>query len=198
MVIQARRPALNPERWRSGHFAVSARRSRSRVDVGDLEGGTVLLWHDEPVGEIANRLALTGVCAVPSTSEYLQYSLGDHHPTRPVRAQNLVRLVQEAGLPHRLASMIVGGTLEAARHIRDGHAQRDTASGCCIYNDMAAAKELAGSGLKVLFVDWDAHHGDGVEFLLEEVPHVMTASIHNGAIFPGTGQRHRPEANAYN
>jgi len=78
------------------------------------------------------------------------------------------------------------------------HAQRDTASGCCIYNDMAAAKELAGSGLKVLFVDWDAHHGDGVELLLEEVPHVMTASIHNGAICPGTGQRHRPEANAYN
>ncbi len=108
--------------------------------------------------------------------------------------------------------MIVGGTLEAARHIRDGHAQRafhpmgakhhaqrDTASGFCIYNDMAvAAKELAGSGLKVLYVDWDAHHGDGVEFLLEEVPQVMTASIHNGAIFPGTGQRHRPEANEYN
>ncbi|MDQ3627972.1 MAG: acetoin utilization protein AcuC [Actinomycetota bacterium] len=187
------------------------------------------------------------------TVDYLKYDLGDGHPTRPVRAQNLVRLVREAGLLtdlvepasaaydelrlvhsakyveqvvagwhpewdghrpwlHDLAGLIVGGTLGAARRIRDGqvrrvfhpmgakhHAQRDTASGFCIYNDMAvAATVLADAGMKVLYVDWDAHHGDGVEFLLEDQPQVLTASIHNGSIFPGTGQQHRPEANAYN
>ena len=42
-----------PRDWRSGRFAASARRSRSRVDVGDFDGGTVLLWHDEPVDKIA-------------------------------------------------------------------------------------------------------------------------------------------------
>jgi acetoin utilization protein AcuC len=79
------------------------------------------------------------------------------------------------------------------------HAQRDTASGFCIYNDMAiAATHLADSGRKVLYVDWDAHHGDGVEFLLEHRLDVLTASIHNGQIFPGTGRAHRPEAAAYN
>jgi acetoin utilization protein AcuC len=113
---------------------------------------------------------------------------------------------------HRLASLIVGGTLEAARRISYGevtrafhpmgakhHAQRTTASGFCIYNDMAvAATFLADAGMRVLYLDWDAHHGDGVESLLEHRSDVMTASIHNGHIFPGTGQSHRPEAVAYN
>ena len=50
----------------------------------------------------------------------------------------------------------------------------------------------------MLYLDWDAHHGDGVESLLEHRTDVMTASIHNGHIFPGTGQAHRPEAGMYN
>jgi acetoin utilization protein AcuC len=187
------------------------------------------------------------------TPAYQDYRLGEGHPTRPERAQNLVRLAQQSTLPfeliepaaasedelrwvhsadyieqvrsgwhsewdghrpqlHRLASLIVGGTLGAARRIRDGeitrafhpmgakhHAQRDTASGFCIFNDMAiAATFLADSGMRVLYVDWDAHHGDGVEFLLEHRSDVMTASIHNGRIFPGTGHSHRPEVTAFN
>jgi acetoin utilization protein AcuC len=111
-----------------------------------------------------------------------------------------------------VAALIVGGTLEVARRISYGdvtrafhpmgakhHAQRDAASGFCIYNDMAiAATVLADSGMKVLYLDWDAHHGDGVEFLLEHRSDVVTASIHNGQIFPGTGHAHRPEAAAFN
>ena len=187
------------------------------------------------------------------TSEYLNYRLGEGHPTRPERAANLVALVQQSELSyelieperasyeelrlvhsasyidevvsgwhsewdghrpqlHHLASLIVGGTLDAARRIHSReitrafhpmgakhHAQRDTASGFCIYNDMAiAATVLADAGMRVLYLDWDAHHGDGVEFLLEHRLDVMTASIHNGHIFPGTGHTHRPEAAAYN
>ena len=141
------------------------------------------------------------------TPEYLNYRLGEGHPTRPERAANLVALVEQSGLPHELiepepasyeelrlvhsasyidevvsgwhsewdghrpqlhhlASLIVGGTLDAARRIQSGeitrafhpmgakhHAQRDTASGFCIYNDMAiAATVLADAGMKV------AHH----------------------------------------
>jgi acetoin utilization protein AcuC len=187
------------------------------------------------------------------TAEYLDNRLGEGHPTRPERAENLVRLAQQSSLPfelveptpasenelrwvhspeyigqvrsgwhsewdghrpqlHRLASLIVGGTLGAARRISYGettrafhpmgakhHAQRDTASGFCIYNDMAvAATFLADSGMKVLSLDWDAHHGDGVEFLLDHRSDVMTASIHNGQIFPGTGRSHRADVAAYN
>ena len=113
---------------------------------------------------------------------------------------------------HELAALIVGGTVDAARRIAAGsatrvfhamgakhHAMADTASGFCIYNDMAiAATVLANSGMKVLYLDWDAHHGDGVEALLAHRTDGMTASIHNGHIFPGTGHTHAPERAAYN
>lgn len=113
---------------------------------------------------------------------------------------------------HDVAALIAGGTLDAARRIITGetvrafnpmgakhHAMRDRSEGFCIYNDMAiAATVLADAGMRVLYIDWDAHHGNGVEFLLEHRTDVLTASIHNGEIYPGTGLFHRPKRAAYN
>jgi acetoin utilization protein AcuC len=62
-----------------------------------------------------------------------------------------------------------------------------------------AARILIASGMKVLYIDWDAHHGDGVENLLRDYPDAVTASIHDGTIFPGTGRDgHEPENGVYN
>lgn len=84
---------------------------------------------------------------------------------------------------------------QGAKH----HAQDDHASGFCVLNDMAwAAKRFSALGKRVLYVDWDAHHGDGVEALLLNDPSAVTASIHNGQIFPGTGQVSMPDLGAYN
>lgn len=113
---------------------------------------------------------------------------------------------------HDVAATIVGGTLDAAHRIVTGetvrafnpmgakhHAMLARAEGFCIYNDMAvAAHTLIEAGMRVLYIDWDAHHGNGVEFLLDTRPEVMTASIHNGYTYPGTGWYHRPEYKAYN
>jgi acetoin utilization protein AcuC len=101
-----------------------------------------------------------------------------------------------------LAALFVGGTLTAldalltkktnlainfpgAKH----HAQFDHASGFCIFNDFALAADIATKdyGLNVLILDIDAHHGDGVENLTKDNPKVITFSIHQGGIFPGTG-----------
>ena len=101
-----------------------------------------------------------------------------------------------------LAALFVGGTLTAldalltkktnlainfpgAKH----HAQADHASGFCIFNDFALAADIATKdyGLNVLILDIDAHHGDGVENLTKDNPKVITFSIHQGGIFPGTG-----------
>jgi acetoin utilization protein AcuC len=101
-----------------------------------------------------------------------------------------------------LAALFVGGTLTAldalltkktnlainfpgAKH----HAQFDYASGFCIFNDFALAADIATKdyGLNVLILDIDAHHGDGVENLTKDNPKVITFSIHQGGIFPVTG-----------
>lgn len=84
---------------------------------------------------------------------------------------------------------------QGAKH----HAHHDHASGFCVLNDMAwAATRLAREGRKVAYVDWDAHHGDGVEALLLDNPAALTASIHDATIFPGTGHRTDRARGAHN
>lgn len=89
----------------------------------------------------------------------------------------------------------VGFSPQGAKH----HAMADRGSGFCVFNDMAwAAKHFAGQGKRVLYVDLDAHHGDGVEALTRDEPLVMTCSVHDRTIFPGTGHEHAPDEHVYN
>jgi acetoin utilization protein AcuC len=69
---------------------------------------------------------------------------------------------------------------QGAKH----HAKYSSASGFCVFNDMAyAAVALKEAGLKVLYLDWDIHAGDGVAHMLRGKG-VPCISIHNGGIFP--------------
>lgn len=105
---------------------------------------------------------------------------------------------------HAASARIVGGTLEAARAVMSGkarhafnatggfhHALRDRASGFCIYNDaaVAIAAMLQEYEARILYVDFDAHHGDGVQWAFYDDPRVMTVSFHETGdyLFPGTG-----------
>jgi acetoin utilization protein AcuC len=71
------------------------------------------------------------------------------------------------------------------------HAHRARASGFCLFNDLALAIEWLTSryGLRVAYLDIDAHHGDGVQSLFEERADVLTVSLHESGryLFPGTG-----------
>ena len=112
-----------------------------------------------------------------------------------------------------LASKFVGGTLVAldklinesfrtaihfpgAKH----HAQYNYSSGFCVFNDFAIAADIASKdyGLKVAIYDFDGHHGDGTENLTFENPNVLTLSVHEHGIFPGTGYESFPEKRVYN
>lgn len=105
---------------------------------------------------------------------------------------------------HESSARIAGGSIAAAREIIAGtaqhvvnfagglhHAAANKASGFCIYNDAALAiQELLDSGMqRVLYIDVDAHHGDGTERIFWDDPRVMTISLHESGIslFPGTG-----------
>ncbi|MDH3326022.1 MAG: acetoin utilization protein AcuC [Gammaproteobacteria bacterium] len=86
-----------------------------------------------------------------------------------------------------------GGSIQAAESLLNGHvafspaggmhhAMPDRANGFCFFNDpVLAITRLCHEGLKVLYVDIDAHHGDGVEFAFRENPAVTTFSIHMGS-----------------
>ncbi len=105
---------------------------------------------------------------------------------------------------HEAAAAVAGGSLRAVEAILRGdvlhahhpggglhHAMPARASGFCVYNDVALAVAAArGSGLRVLYVDLDVHHGDGVEAIHADDPGVMTVSIHESGryLFPGSGE----------
>ncbi|GAA5923875.1 histone deacetylase RPD3 [Sporobolomyces koalae] len=99
-------------------------------------------------------------------------------------------------------SISAGGSMEgAARLSRDKcdiainwagglhHAKKAEASGFCYINDIVLGiLELLRYHPRVLYVDIDVHHGDGVEEAFYTTDRVMTCSFHKyGEFFPGTG-----------
>ncbi len=104
-----------------------------------------------------------------------------------------------SGLFERAAAT-VGGSVLAADLALEGHVvfhpaggthhgRPARASGFCYFNDpVFALARLAERGLsRILYVDLDAHHGDGVQDALAEDPRVHTISIHEVGRWPFTG-----------
>ncbi len=98
-----------------------------------------------------------------------------------------------------------GGSIRAAQLALEGyvafnpaggthHGMPDRAHGFCYFNDpvMAILTLLDGGAAPVLYVDLDAHHGDGVEAAFADDPRVTTVSIHEADRWPNTGTAHGP------
>ena len=104
---------------------------------------------------------------------------------------------------YEYAVLATGGTLVAAELILSGnadvafnpsggfhHAGPERASGFCYINDVAlACMVLAEQEKRVLYLDVDVHHGDGVAYGFYDRCDVMTISFHQNprTLFPGTG-----------
>lgn len=74
------------------------------------------------------------------------------------------------------------------------HAMPGSASGFCVFNDASIAIKMAHEYLKydrLLYVDIDAHHGDGIYYPFEDQPWLYVVDIHEDGryLFPGTGRR---------
>lgn len=98
------------------------------------------------------------------------------------------------------AATAVGGSVLAAELALEGrvvfhpaggthHGRRDRASGFCFFNDpVFAIMTLLGRGVgRVLYVDLDAHHGDGVQDAFDGDGRVQLISIHESGRWPHTG-----------
>ncbi|AXK45849.1 acetoin utilization protein AcuC [Brachybacterium saurashtrense] len=105
---------------------------------------------------------------------------------------------------HTASARIAGGAIAAVDAIRAGrvrravhfagglhHAKAASASGFCVYNDAALAirHALDAGEERVMYLDVDVHHGDGVERILWDEPRAITLSVHETGerLFPGTG-----------
>jgi len=69
------------------------------------------------------------------------------------------------------------------------HAERESAMGFCLINNVAVAAHAAlqAGAKKVAIIDWDVHHGNGTEHAFESDPRVLFISLHQFPFYPGTG-----------
>jgi acetoin utilization protein AcuC len=155
------------------------------------------------------------VSARPATEHEL---LSVHTPDYVERVINLSKHPTHTDAPHGLgtednpvfrgmhdaSALIAGASLEAARLVWTGerkrainvsgglhHAMPGRASGFCVYNDVAMGIQwmLDHGAKKIVYIDVDAHHGDGVQAIFYHDPRVLTISLHESpqTLFPGTG-----------
>lgn len=158
-----------------------------------LDGSDELLRlvHRPDYVDAVKQLSVTGSISDPLAEKY-----GLHTEDTPLFA----------GV-HQAAAAIVSGSVAAADAVMSGrtlhafhlagglhHAFPERASGFCVYNDAAVAIEYMRSryGARVLYIDTDVHHGDGVQWFFYDDPDVCTYSIHETGrfLFPGTGFVH--------
>jgi acetoin utilization deacetylase AcuC-like enzyme len=103
---------------------------------------------------------------------------------------------------YEIALLAAGAAVQAAEHALDTgetafalvrppghHAERDTAMGFCLFNNVAVAAAAALSrGLaRVAIVDIDVHHGNGTQWMFYADPRVLYVSTHQFPFYPGTG-----------
>lgn len=126
-----------------------------------------------------------------SESESKKYGLANEDTSQFKQMhQHSARIV---GGALKLADMIVNGKLKNGCHLGGGlhHALPGRANGFCIYNDVAiTAKYLSQKyDMKVMVIDTDAHHGDGVQWSFYTQNEILNYSIHETGkfLFPGSG-----------
>ncbi|KAI1210513.1 putative histone deacetylase A [Annulohypoxylon truncatum] len=111
------------------------------------------------------------------------------------------------GMSYEAALLAAGGAVETCKNVAAGkvknafaiirppghHAEFDTPMGFCLFNNVpigakVCQNEYPDTCRKILILDWDVHHGNGVQNMFYEDPNILYISLHvyaNGDFYPG-------------
>jgi acetoin utilization deacetylase AcuC-like enzyme len=150
------------------------------ADVREAESGRredLLRVHPAGYLERVERLTESGGGAL-----FLDTILNDGSWAALLGATGAVRAALEYAL---------GGAGHAFGAVRPPghHALAAVGMGFCLANNVVvAAREAQAAGReRVLIVDWDVHHGNGTQALVEHDPTIRFVSLHQWPWYPGTG-----------
>ena len=143
----------------------------------------------------------------------LQYADSAGRVTPEVRNRYQIGTLENPMFPGLFdrAAMTVGGSILAAELALAGHVtfhpsggthhgRPDRACGFCYFNDpvFAILTLLEAGRESLMYVDFDAHHGDGVEIAFFEDERVTTVSVHEDYRWPYSGTSSYPDERAFN
>ncbi len=166
--------------------------------LGWLGAGAEPRWVESPVASVDELRAFHDADYIAA----LQSADKAGRVTQEVRERYRIGTMENPVFPgmFRRASTSVGGSILAARlamrggiayHAAGGthHGMPDRANGFCYFNDpVFAILTLLDEGAdRVVYVDLDAHHCDGVEAAFADDARVMTISVHEENRWPWTG-----------
>jgi acetoin utilization protein AcuC len=148
-------------------------------DVDPAERALLATFHEEEYLDLVERASRLGT--------RMPLDAGDT-PSFPGCYESSARIVGGAYAAlaavreHHLPAFHPGGGLH--------HAHPGRASGFCIFNDVAlVVGKAVRDGLRVAYIDIDAHHGDGVMYGFYDSGRVLDIDFHQDGrtLFPGTG-----------
>jgi acetoin utilization protein AcuC len=173
--------------------------TRSRLRSFGLLGG-MGCWEVTPPPATLDQLSrfhtsryleeLQRASAGELTLEGLQMGLGG--PDTPVFREAYEYGAWACGSALFAAELLLAGEVDVAFSLVGGfhHAMAQRAAGFCYLNDaVLACQRLADAGKRVLYLDVDAHHGDGVQEAFYRRNDVLTVSLHESGqtLFPWGG-----------
>lgn len=130
----------------------------------------------------------------------------DSHMRKELRLTQMSDTYVTAGATGRAASLASGSVVDLTRRVVAGelrnafalvrppghHAEQHAAMGFCLFNSVAVAAAAARKRFgvaRVMIIDWDVHHGNGIQHIFEDDREVLYLSLHRYSddFFPGTG-----------
>jgi len=176
---------------------------------------TMLGWLDDDNFRVSDKATLNQLFDFHDRSyiRALQYANATGQVAAEARERYQIGTFENPMFPglFERAATTVGGSILAAQLAVDGHVafhpsggthhgRPDRASGFCYLNDpVFAIRTLLDLGIEtVMYLDFDAHHGDGVEDAFFGDSRVTTVSVHEAKRWPFSGTRSHPQAGAFN
>ncbi|BGP45744.1 histone deacetylase [Rhodotorula kratochvilovae] len=184
------RHPMKPHRLTLTNHLVMGYGLHKRMDVFQPRAATkeeLEAFHDEDYVDFLARVTPDNVRHF--TSVLSRFNIGDDCP---IFADMYSYCRQYAGASLLAARKLIAGTTDIAVNWTGGlhHAKKSEASGFCYVNDIVLAiLELLRTHARVLYIDIDIHHGDGVQEAFYNTNRVLTVSFHKYSpdFFPGTG-----------
>lgn len=168
---------------------------RIRAIVGRLEqwsGPDELVWHEAPAATSADLLRVHPRSHLERLQQVAAQGGGVLDEDTRMGPDSYLAAVHAAGAAIAVAEHAVRGEPAFAAIRPPGHhATANVAMGFCLINNVvvAARRALEVGGLeRVLIVDWDVHHGNGTQDLVQADARIRYVSLHQWPLYPGTGR----------